>query len=391
MLTRPRAPLALPVLLALAGVAACGHDRAPEPEKRSVELTVQRTIVADTGPAAFGRVVDLEIGEDGEVLVLDGLNRVVQVFDRAGAHVRTLGRRGSGPGELENPSGLFVGPGERIWVIDPGNLRFTVYDSVGELAVTHRRPDPGFAAPWRGAVAPHGTFYDVAYEFTLERGPKPTLVEVEVDDGEPRVLRRGNVPTMEPMPAYRFTGGGMVLMLAVPFAPQPVFQVAPNGSLWYGRTDHPWLYRRPLSRGESLVSAQPTDSVRVIADGMEPPRVTRAELDSILDSRDAREIRQLGGEDAVSDFLALVPLRKPSYEDFFFDDAERLWVVRDAVDGRARLDVYDAAGAHIGGVTVEIEPSPRPRVRGRLLAGVARDHLGRERVVVYEIGRGARR
>ena len=48
----------------------------------------------------------ITMGPEGNLWVADTGNHRIQVFDSGGAPVRTIGRRGIGPGELNGPEGL---------------------------------------------------------------------------------------------------------------------------------------------------------------------------------------------------------------------------------------------------------------------------------------------
>ncbi len=108
----------LVVPLAAILVCACTDSRPVPPTGDIRQLTLTALPLIGTqfggGPQEFGSIADLEIGADGSVFVLDGLKAVVQVFDRDGTHLRTIGRRGRGPGELEGPTGLTWGPDGRL-------------------------------------------------------------------------------------------------------------------------------------------------------------------------------------------------------------------------------------------------------------------------------------
>ena len=104
-----RAAGAFVLLLAM---TACG-DLPPEPaEAPEIGLMPLATSggAAASGPSALGSIADLLIGSDGVVYVLDHFNRVVQVFDQTGTHLRSIGSEGQGPGELGRPIALAWGP-----------------------------------------------------------------------------------------------------------------------------------------------------------------------------------------------------------------------------------------------------------------------------------------
>ena len=77
----------------------------------------------------FYRLRDVDVDSDGNLWVLDGGNHRIQVFDREGRFVRSLGREGQGPGELESPGGLAI-VGDRL-VVRAARLRLILFDLDG--------------------------------------------------------------------------------------------------------------------------------------------------------------------------------------------------------------------------------------------------------------------
>jgi hypothetical protein len=54
----------------------------------------------------FYRAGDIQVDTDGNIYVLDSGNHRLQVFDKDGKYLRTIGKRGQGPGEFNAPSSL---------------------------------------------------------------------------------------------------------------------------------------------------------------------------------------------------------------------------------------------------------------------------------------------
>jgi len=82
--------------------------------------------VALSGPLA------VDAATDGRVYVADSGNSQIKVFDRDGNYSTSFGRRGSGQGELEYPSGLRVKDG-RVYVADFKNNRVAVFSTEGQF------------------------------------------------------------------------------------------------------------------------------------------------------------------------------------------------------------------------------------------------------------------
>jgi sugar lactone lactonase YvrE len=91
------------------------------------------------GPGMFTRTVGLAFDVKRQQLyVVDGSNGVsenhrVEVFAPDGRHIRTIGKRGAGPGEFNFPTFVAVAPDGRVFVADTGNFRVQVFSPDGEL------------------------------------------------------------------------------------------------------------------------------------------------------------------------------------------------------------------------------------------------------------------
>ncbi|MGH7502652.1 MAG: hypothetical protein ACREL7_12965 [Longimicrobiales bacterium] len=108
----------------------------------------------------FDRVPDNGLAGDaqGNVYVLDVAGSRVLSFDREGVHRATFGRKGEGPGELQQPFGIGLGAADTVWVLDPVNTRFTGYPQSGAdprvvtLTGVSGFPAPAFAVRSSGFV-----------------------------------------------------------------------------------------------------------------------------------------------------------------------------------------------------------------------------------------------
>lgn len=74
----------------------------------------------------------IAISPAGEIYVADGVEQLVVVLDGAGAKVRAIGNRGSGPGGLREPRGLAIA-GDKLYVADAGNHRIDVFGLDGKF------------------------------------------------------------------------------------------------------------------------------------------------------------------------------------------------------------------------------------------------------------------
>lgn len=72
----------------------------------------------------FGLIGQVEIGDDGDIYLLDNQLSQVQVYSPDGEMLRTLGGPGEGPGEVSNPAGIAVLPDGSLGIVKtmPGKL-----------------------------------------------------------------------------------------------------------------------------------------------------------------------------------------------------------------------------------------------------------------------------
>jgi hypothetical protein len=91
------------------------------------------------GPDSFGFIHSLAILPDEVVAVFDGSVPALRLFGPDGKHLRTLGRKGAGPGEYGDQSlGLAVDRDGVLVMYDPRNLRLNRWRADGTLLPSFR-------------------------------------------------------------------------------------------------------------------------------------------------------------------------------------------------------------------------------------------------------------
>ena len=80
--------------------------------------------------ACLGRPIALALDAD-HLYIVDAQDCAVKIFSKDGKFLRSVGRKGRGPGELSFPSGVSV-IGGRLYVADKFNARVQTFDRAGE-------------------------------------------------------------------------------------------------------------------------------------------------------------------------------------------------------------------------------------------------------------------
>jgi DNA-binding beta-propeller fold protein YncE len=119
------------------GVKVIQNPQAPVYSEFEFELEEDLRIGSEEDPDyMFYRIRGLAVDSDGNILVVDMSNFRVQIFDKEGKYVRTIGRSGQGPGEFERPSGIRINRSNGdIYVRDIGRA-LDIFNSQGEFKKT---------------------------------------------------------------------------------------------------------------------------------------------------------------------------------------------------------------------------------------------------------------
>jgi len=91
---------------------------------------------ADTGAQSFDYVAPYSVTTDGtaRIAVLDASHaNQIHLFDSAGTLIRTVGRRGGGPGEMEYPAGIDADRDGSVSVMDDAKQALLTWDAIGAV------------------------------------------------------------------------------------------------------------------------------------------------------------------------------------------------------------------------------------------------------------------
>jgi hypothetical protein len=98
------------------GVTIVSNPKNPLYPSEALRLEEDLTI-GETGGGkdyAFNKAWFIAVDEAGAIYVMDQGDTCVKVFDESGKYLRSIGRKGEGPGELQNPNGIHIINGQRL-------------------------------------------------------------------------------------------------------------------------------------------------------------------------------------------------------------------------------------------------------------------------------------
>ena len=303
----------------------------------------------------FGDIRGIQATSDGTIYVLDYQATEVRVFDSDGQYLRTIVRRGEGPGEITAANGIILSGDTLLWIHNHGEWRIIGVDLAGEQVRQFNKPVLSYGAIWDGAFDNRGRYWR-SDSHSDEEWPYPPppgwssrtwrdyykYYDLSNDAVDSVYLGESSVRSY--YHHYR-DSNGRLRFLTRRFLPSEMIVVNPSGGFWRANTA---AYRiaRTGEGGDTLV---------VIEAGVPALPVTDEDRSAYVD-----EIVEdsPGARRAAEEVAALIPDVKPILARMSVDDEGRLWVQRlTPADAPAFYDMYSEDGDYLGSVRFAFAPA----------------------------------
>ena len=295
----------------------------------------------------LGDIADLAIARDGSIYALDRQVPAIRYYDAKGKFIRTIGRRGEGPGEFRSSSGIALAHDGRLLLWDTGNWRINVYSPTGDILPQVTTPSgtggSSMATYSRALmVDTAGRLVTRKMIFTRDLTNRPIVWLRFAPDGTP-------IDTIHPPPSpfevakVSATSGRARVSNEVPFTPRRFVTMSPTGAMIAG---YPNRYAFEIhTPGGPIIS---------VRRDVKPEPVSRAERN---EARQRIEERMRQTDPTWSWNGPDIPGTKPLYED-----------LQVALDGRVWVAVIPEVSARIGnsssGGGIGRGPSQRSQIKG---------------------------
>ncbi len=335
----------------------------------------------------FGQIAGIGVTSDGRILVLDQQAQRVQVYGPDGVYQSSIGRPGSGPGELgPAASALFVGRGDTILIPDLGNQRVNVTVLDGESTSFAIQMEQGI--PMRYDLLESGTLVAQRRALNLPNQDAVTndLIATQGYDGS--ILdtlltpRRGDT--------FTFTNDRPVFRI---FSPEPMWTTLSGDRLAFATNDS---YRIEVFGADGTLG-------RIVSQPYEPTPVTDSHERTLIDLMRSQFERN-GVPPAQMDLLmegVSFADTWPAFTQMRAGPDGTLWIQRvrylsDLTEeeletynptldqGSPEWDVFDSEGRYLGVVELPGRFTPFT-VDGDLWYGVVRDDFDVQYVQILRI------
>ena len=305
----------------------------------------------------FGRIQGIQAASDGTIYVLDGQPDEVRVFGPDGEYLRTIVRRGEGPGETTGASGIILAGDTLLWMYDVRQGIIGVTPNGEEVRRFKRLAyDPAYY--WSGTFDNYGRYWISEYHVDEERsgditreGPYTETYWRYYKSYDLSTEAIDSVPLGERVTqTYLFDFGPGLGFMDIPFVSSDVTAVRPSGGFWHS-SNTAYRVTRSSEQGDTLI---------VIEAALPALPVTAEERSAYIDRTVDRRPDHRSAAERAADLIADF---KPIFASFFVDDENRLWAKR-TTPGEALpfYDLFSEDGDYLGSVRLGFPPAPGSRV-----------------------------
>jgi hypothetical protein len=275
----------------------------------------------------IAQVTFFVVDENETIYALDWKANNIKVFDKNGKFVRTIGKQGQGPGEINFPSGLLITPENELLVEDAGNRRLAYFTLEGEflrnVSVADKTSLTNLVMDNNGNV--------LGRQFILDEGDMS--FEIRKFDKD-----LNNLFTIESIP---FTFRDPQKDKMDPFDFVQIYFFDSKGQIYYG---NPKEYEIQIFSSEGKLKKKITKKYK-------SEKMTEEDKEKIID-----RIPDMGfGVKNMMEF----PKKFPAYEAYTLDEEGRL-IVRSynkaEGENNVYLDIFDADGNYIARFPSKVNP-----------------------------------
>jgi len=170
----------------------------------------------------FRRVSDIEVDEEGNIYVLDSRECRIQIYDKDGKYLKTIGRKGEGPGEFHQASSMYLDPEGNLYVNEFRKIHIFKKNGVFKKTIILKSSLSNFGVTKKGSIFGH------SYTSTEEGRTMDIMI---MDSEGKRSSTIVNFP--EPTVSVQVGRGGVAITIP-PYSPELYFCPLNNESGIYG-------------------------------------------------------------------------------------------------------------------------------------------------------------
>ena len=272
---------------------------------------------------SFLSVENVNADLHGNIYALASRECKIQVYNPKGEYIRTIGKKGQGPGELEMPFSVLLDKDDHIYVFDFNKMAFVVFDPQGRYLKNLSTKGKFQSFPDRIFIDSRGNFV-IGYESMSGDSFRISRFGREFDSGEDLYAKTGMV-------SFLHKPGGVLTQ--APFPPGMVWTLDEKDNLYvcFNQTYDIEVHSPDLKLIRTI-------SRKVVRD-----EVSRAEIEESL--------KRSKGLLTAGDF----PKYKPALRRMFIVSG-RLFVLVKRMDEAYLFHVFDQEGDFVEELKLDFQP-----------------------------------
>ena len=276
----------------------------------------------------FQSIHTLDVDEAGQFYILDELAGNIKVFDQNGDFVKTIGRKGQGPGEFGMPISLFLSQQGHIIVNDMGQRKIQYFDMDGNYLKEFSIADKFL---FFGPMVTSGGDLIVTYTIPQE---KPVTVLQKLDPEFESILTFTSLPMDTPPVINIFVARSLSsLRWAVTYCDEIIWSDIKN----------------------------PEYELRFHGDDGKLKKMITRDYDPISMTADDKDrlIEETFGDNPTDQWDIRFPDNYPPFSGFSFDDLGHIFVKRyekEPNENGSLYDIFDSEGKYIAQMRFKMNP-----------------------------------
>jgi len=340
------------------GVTVVKNPKEPIYDENIFNLEEELTIRGEEGKEEqmFMNIISIDVSEDGTIYILDGKAANIKVFDSSGGFLKTIGKRGQGPGEFGRPESFSITPQDEIAVNDPGRRSIQFLDMDGNFLRQIPVNQPFFTGPRfisSGDMIASYAIFGEEFKVVLEK----------LDNKLKPILIFATIPMLKIPKVHIFL---------YQFVYDLRWDVTNEDEIIWGALTTPEY--------ELYIHNKDGKLVRKITKEYDPIEITKTEYEKMM--------KEWFGRVPTSDrFEFIIPKNYPPFHTFILDDEGRIFVKRfEGIEQSKRIyaEVFDPQGRYITDIIFPINKLPGLFKKGKLYT-IEEDEEGFRVVKRYKV------
>ena len=293
---------------------------------------------SETEDMLLGSISQLLTDSEGNMILVDGRQRIIHAVDPQGSYIQQIGANGSGPGEYQFPGLASIGPDDALHIMDWSSRRVITYQKENGRWTFYSdfiadQDEIGFLS----RMFPQSTeeFYVVSGSISVNSEDNSMIIRLINNSGN--VVRDSIliVPSNENF-TIRNGDSAMMSLSQSDIHRQAIYAHDYNGTVYYGWSDSLAIMKK----------APENESFALFADlDLPDTPFTTADGDSILSNY---ESLLEGNSSAREELISSFPETKPVFSELQADETGHLWVQVQLPEGNDNTWlIFDPGGSPV--------------------------------------------